>query len=71
MKAMKKTLSITVATALALSLAACGKNEAGNTTESKGAPAGAPKLGIRPYGDETIKLDKSKVHNPELTKIYD
>ena len=52
--------------ALALALAACGKHDAGK-------PAGtaqAPKLGIRPYGDETIKPDMGKVVNPDLKKVF-
>jgi acetylornithine deacetylase/succinyl-diaminopimelate desuccinylase-like protein len=31
---------------------------------------GALATGIRPYGDETVKIDMSKIKNPDLTKVF-
>ena len=28
-------------------------------------------LSIRPYGDETVEIDMSQIHNPELVEIFD
>jgi acetylornithine deacetylase/succinyl-diaminopimelate desuccinylase-like protein len=73
-KATKKSnlWKLSVTAALALSLAACGKSgEGGNATAGSGASAGAPKLGIRPHGDETVKIDKSQVNNADLKKVFD
>src|SRR5687768_577678 len=60
-----------VAAAVLVCLAGCGKGE---PPASSAAPASAParpKLGIRPYGDETVKIDMSKIHAPELKKIFE
>jgi acetylornithine deacetylase/succinyl-diaminopimelate desuccinylase-like protein len=58
---------------LAIALAACGDQTASKDGKAGPAIAGAdgPKLGIRPAGDETIKLDRSKIKNADLLKIYD
>jgi acetylornithine deacetylase/succinyl-diaminopimelate desuccinylase-like protein len=57
---------------LAIGLAACGKDEKpADDTAAQQTAASGPKLGIRPYGDETIKFDKSKIRNADLPKIFD
>ena len=66
----RSLLWMPVALSLAASLAGCGKsNEAGNATASK--ESAGPKLGIRPHGDETVKIDMSKIKNADIPKIYD
>ena len=65
-----KSLGLPILMGLIALTSACGKQDAAGNGSTQAAVS-APKLGIRPYGDETIKLDKSQVHNPELTKIYD
>ncbi len=50
-------------------IAACGDSPAPSAS-SPAAPA-IPKLGIRPYGDETVKIDMSKIHSDELKQIFD
>lgn len=55
--------------ALALGLAACGDQTA-TKVAAPAASGDAPKLGIRPNGDETVKFDRSKIKNPDLLKIY-
>src|SRR5882757_7290051 len=58
-------------------LAGCGKQAETAATTSTSAPAAAaqtktkPKLGIRPNGDETAKIDMSQIHSDELKKVYD
>lgn len=55
---------------VAAGLAACSDNTA--STESGDAVVSeAPKLGIRPYGDETIKIDMTKIKNEDLPKVFD
>jgi acetylornithine deacetylase/succinyl-diaminopimelate desuccinylase-like protein len=69
---VKTALSLFSALSLTVALGACGKENGGSgkTTAAKENTA-APKLGIRPYGDETLKLDKSLIHNGDLLQIYD
>jgi acetylornithine deacetylase/succinyl-diaminopimelate desuccinylase-like protein len=70
--AMNMISKVSVTAALALALAACGKSgggSSGNATAS--ADSAAPKLGIRPYGDETIKPDMSKIKNADIPKVFD
>jgi acetylornithine deacetylase/succinyl-diaminopimelate desuccinylase-like protein len=64
-----RALSITagvVGLGVALGLAGCK-----DKTETKAPPVAttAPKLGIRPYGDETIKIDMSKEPD-DLKKVF-
>ncbi|WP_293975762.1 M20/M25/M40 family metallo-hydrolase [Sphingomonas sp.] len=67
---MKKFVSLVSMMTLSLALAACGQSGGGgNATAAKDSTT--PKLGIRPTGDETVSIDKSKIHNADLTKIYD
>ena len=52
--------------AIACLLAAAGLSGCKNAkTKHTAAANTAPKLGIRPYGDETVKIDMSKVSEPE------
>jgi len=53
-------------------LAACsgGGPDAVTSAATKVAAAG-PSLGIRPYGDEEVKIDMSKVHSEELRKVFE
>ncbi|MDO6413228.1 M20/M25/M40 family metallo-hydrolase [Sphingomonas sp. BIUV-7] len=65
-----KTVSLVSLMTLSLALVACGKgSEGGNATAARESTA--PKLGIRPQGDETVKIDKAMIHNADLPKIYD
>lgn len=52
-------------------LAGCGKQPA---APDSGAAAASnvtgPKLGIRPYGDEEVKIDMSQIKSEELKKIF-
>ncbi|QJU59597.1 M20/M25/M40 family metallo-hydrolase [Sphingomonas sp. AP4-R1] len=67
---MKMMAKMSVTAALALALVACGKSsDGGNATASKDSTG--PKLGIRPYGDETVKPDMSKIKNADLPKVFD
>ncbi|WP_420141813.1 M20/M25/M40 family metallo-hydrolase [Sphingomonas sp.] len=65
-----KIASLISILSLSIALAACGEKQADNTTAAATASSG-PKLGIRPDGDTTLKIDKSMIHNADLTKIYD
>jgi acetylornithine deacetylase/succinyl-diaminopimelate desuccinylase-like protein len=56
--------------ALLSSVTACGKQDAKTDTPTQAASAG-PKLGIRPNGDETVKIDMAKIKNPDIPKVYD
>jgi acetylornithine deacetylase/succinyl-diaminopimelate desuccinylase-like protein len=70
MKKAKSFLWMPLAIGLVASLSGCGKgNEAGNATAK--AESTGPKLGIRPYGDETVKPDMSKIKNADLPKVFD
>jgi acetylornithine deacetylase/succinyl-diaminopimelate desuccinylase-like protein len=50
---------------------ACGKQDGAAGSAATQASVSTPKLGIRPHGDETVKMDMTKIHNADLTKIYD
>ena len=50
--------------------AACSQPAAPPAAAPASTTATAPKLGIRPYGDEEIKPDMSQV-TPELAKVFD
>jgi len=61
-----------------LVLVGCGSEPAATATAV--APVAAavaavaetvPKLGIRPYGDETVSIDMSKIHSEDLKKVFD
>lgn len=53
-------------------LAGCSKDPAPAGDSAAGPQAAAtPSLGIRPYGDEEIKIDMSKIHSDELKKVFD
>ena len=66
MRKIHTIASVSLALVLAAGLASCGKDEkaAVKTADT------APKLGIRPYGDETVKPDMSKIQNADLKKVY-
>ncbi len=53
---------------LLVSLQGCGHRAGGG--ETKQVAASAPKLGIRPYGDETVRPDMSKIKNADLKKTF-
>ena len=58
-----------VGSVVAAALAGCGK--APEKSAAAAVPVvEAPKLGIRPYGDETVKIDMSKVHSEQLKQIF-
>ncbi|SNT43055.1 Acetylornithine deacetylase/Succinyl-diaminopimelate desuccinylase [Granulicella rosea] len=57
-----------VATSALLTLALAGCKQDAPKTVASTADAG-PKLGIRPYGDETIKIDNSKIE-PALLPVF-
>jgi acetylornithine deacetylase/succinyl-diaminopimelate desuccinylase-like protein len=60
-----------VAIAVAAVLAGCGGDAPPAATAPTAAADAKPKLGIRPYGDETVKIDMTQVRNPDLAKIFD
>ena len=69
---LKKALFLSIAVCAAGSLASCDKGGgAKSTAPVKDAAAAGPHLGIRPYGDETVKPDMSKIHNADLPKVFD
>src|SRR5262245_1488908 len=47
-----------------------GSSTSASAAQPQAAPPAAPKLGIRPYGDEEIKLDLSKIENEDLKKVF-
>jgi acetylornithine deacetylase/succinyl-diaminopimelate desuccinylase-like protein len=57
-------------------LAGCDKQAATTVKTDPAAPAAAAqtppkaKLGIRPTGDETVKIDMSQIHSEELKKVF-
>jgi acetylornithine deacetylase/succinyl-diaminopimelate desuccinylase-like protein len=54
-------------------IAACSREPNGNSggaTPAASSASSTPKLGIRPHGDETVKIDSSKVPD-EVKKVYD
>jgi acetylornithine deacetylase/succinyl-diaminopimelate desuccinylase-like protein len=59
-----------VAASVLVALAGCGKAESPPVAAAPASAPAAPKLGIRPYGDETVKIDMSKIHSGELKKIF-
>ena len=66
-----RRVSLSFVCAAALVAAACQQPAAPASESAAQAPAAAaPKLGIRPSGDEEIKPDMSQVP-PELAKVYD
>jgi len=67
----KNGLLLSAALSAIALLAACdnGGPAKGNSAQKETAST-APKLGIRPYGDETVKIDMTKVHNADLKKVY-
>ena len=71
MRLLKNSLLLSIAFCTTGFLASCDKPSATqNQTAAKEAAPTGPKLGIRPYGDETVKIDMSKVQNADLKKIY-
>lgn len=50
-------------------LAGCGKTPE-STAKSAAAAPDKPVLGIRPNGDEEVKIDMSLVHSDELKKVF-
>ncbi len=57
------------ATLLTLTAGAATQSMAPGRQVSENA-TGAPATGIRPYGDETGKIDMSQIKNPDLPKIF-
>ena len=70
-KSGKALLWMPLVIGLTIGLAGCGKTGKDGKTADSGATSGAPKLNIRPHGDETVKPDMSKIKNADLPKIYD
>ena len=61
------TCLMSVLASSALLLAGCGKGPAASAPVA--AVPAKPTLGIRPNGDEEVKIDMSQVHSDELKKI--
>jgi acetylornithine deacetylase/succinyl-diaminopimelate desuccinylase-like protein len=61
------TCLLSVLASSALLLAGCGKGPAASAPVA--AVPAKPTLGIRPNGDEEVKIDMSQVHSDELKKI--
>lgn len=72
MRLLKNSLLLSIAFCTTGFLASCDKGPAAKneTTASKDAAPAGPHLGIRPYGDETVKVDMSKIQNADLKKVY-
>ena len=72
MISLKRVLLASIAVCAAGFLASCDKGDSGKSSApaNKDAAASGPHLGIRPDGDTTIKIDMSKIQNPDLKKIY-
>ncbi len=71
MKSLKNFLRMSAALVFAASLAGCDDSGTkASKPADKTAAAPAPKLGIRPDGDTTIKIDMSKIHSEDLKKVY-
>src|ERR1700754_258955 len=72
MISLKRVLLASIAVCAAGFLASCDKGDSSKSSApaSKDAAAAGPHLGIRPDGDTTIKIDMSKIQNPDLKKIY-
>jgi acetylornithine deacetylase/succinyl-diaminopimelate desuccinylase-like protein len=76
----REEVKFSVAVALVLAgtslLAGCGKEAGTAATKATSAPAAAaetkakPRLGIRPNGDEAVKIDMSQIHSDELKKVF-
>jgi len=68
-KVSKAVAAVLMGTTL---LAGCGKQA--DTVPGTSATAAAvpekPKLGIRPYGDEEVKIDMSQIKSEELKKVF-
>jgi acetylornithine deacetylase/succinyl-diaminopimelate desuccinylase-like protein len=73
-QAMNRTprpwLPLIVGSVVSAILAGCGKAPESASTPVAQAET-KPKLGIRPLGDETVKIDMSRVYNPDLAKVFD
>ncbi|HEY4341158.1 MAG TPA: hypothetical protein VGM97_14535, partial [Steroidobacteraceae bacterium] len=52
-----------------LSMTAMAQSMAPGRVVAKSGP-GALATGIRPYGDETVKIDMSQIKNPDLPKVF-
>lgn len=72
MKSFKKLLCMPLVIGLAAALASCSEPGADTKAgaEKTAAKSTAPKLGIRPYGDETIKIDIGKIQSEDLKKVF-
>src|SRR5215510_7299665 len=47
-----------------------GPSTSASAAAAQTAPAAAPKLGIRPKGDEEIQPDLAKIDNEDLKKVF-
>ena len=63
-----KRHSLLLAVGLLALTAGCKQQASGG--DQKQASATPAKLGIRPYGDETVKPDMAKIKNPDLNKVF-
>jgi len=65
-------VSIVVAALVGASLlAGCGKkSETAAVPEQAASTTAAPKLGIRPLGDEEVKIDLTQIQNEDLKKVF-
>src|SRR4051812_26371942 len=72
MRPLKKALLLSIAFCATGFLASCDKGSASKSqsTASKDAAPPVAHLGIRPEGDETVKIDMGKIQNADLKKVY-
>jgi len=72
MRPLKKALLMSIAFCAAGFLASCDKGSASKnqTAASKDAAPPAAHLGIRPEGDETVKIDMAKIQSADLKKVF-
>jgi len=68
---MNKIRPLSVSAMVSFLLATgCSKGPETPAAATQAATAGQPSLGIRPYGDEEVQIDMSKVHSPDLKEIF-
>lgn len=72
MRLLKNALLMSIALCTAGFLASCDREDVSKNESKAGkeVAAAGPRLGVRPYGDEVVKIDMAKVQNADLKKVY-
>src|SRR6188768_3525415 len=66
----KPQMKLTIATVCLFAIALAGCSGSGTFAKSGEAKTASTTKKYRPYGDETVKIDMSKIKSEELKKIY-